>query len=280
MKRIVVALAVLLVGALFVINEAEAARRIGGGRSVGAQRDSVTNRQATPPAAAPAAPSAANPAAAAPRPGMSRWLAPLAGLAAGLGLAYLFGDQLGSIMMGLLIVMAVVVGISMLMRMRRGGLQPAAAGGANTRYGGFDRAPEPAVTNRTAAAPVASSVPAAFDTDGFLKSAKQAFIGLQSANDRGDLAALREMTTDEMFAAIKKEIDARGGAAQAVEVVTLNADLIEAVTERDMHWASVRFSGALREEGAGVPEKFEEVWNLQKPLAGGGWVLAGIQQLH
>lgn len=291
MKHIFIALAAVVMSLVLTIGEAEAAKRIGGGRSVGTQRDTVTNRQATPPAAAPAAPTATNPAAAQPRTGMSRWLGPLAGLAAGLGLAYLFGDHLGGIMMGLLIVLAVVIGFAMLMRMlgRRNGPQPAAAGAGaagNATFNGLGREPyqaprAPSSLPVSAAAPAASSVPANFDTAGFLASAKQAFLSLQSANDRGDLEALREMTTDDMFATIKREIESRGNASQAVEVVTLNADLIEATTERDLHWASVRFSGALREEGAGVPEKFEEVWNLQKPAAGaGGWVLAGIQQLN
>lgn len=285
MKRILIVLAAIAVGAALSIGDAEAARRIGGGKSVGSQRDSVTNRQATPPAAA--APAAAGAAAAAARPGMSRWLAPLAGLAAGLGLAYLLGDHLGSVMMGILIVLAVVIGIGLLMRAlgRRNGLQPAAAGagsGGNSQFTGMggNRAPSAAPSMPVGAAPVASSVPAQFDTEQFLVSAKQAFISLQSANDRGDIDALREMTTDGMFSVIKQEIDARGGAAHQIEVVTLNAEMIEAVTERGTHWASVRFSGALREDGAGVPEKFEEVWNLQKPATGdGGWVLAGIQQL-
>jgi predicted lipid-binding transport protein (Tim44 family) len=47
-----------------------------------------------------------------------------------------------------------------------------------------------------------------------------------------------------------------------------------------MHWASVRFSGLLREESGGAPQSFAEVWNLQKAARGdSGWLLAGIQQL-
>src|SRR4051794_11994513 len=82
-----------------VMTDADA-RRMGGGRSLGAQRSVVPQRTqpATPPTAAtPTAPAAVAPAAAAPaaataaaRPsGASRWLAPLAGLAAGLGIAAL-----------------------------------------------------------------------------------------------------------------------------------------------------------------------------------------------
>ena len=67
------------------------AARLGGGRSMGAQRSSITPNksvQQTPPSkAAPAAPAAA-PAA----PAGNRWLGPIAGLAAGMGLGYLLGQ--------------------------------------------------------------------------------------------------------------------------------------------------------------------------------------------
>ena len=72
-----------------MLQDAEAAR-LGGGRSMGAQRSSVApNRsvQPTPPSkAAPTAP------AAAPQPAGNRWLGPIAGLAAGLGLGWLLGQ--------------------------------------------------------------------------------------------------------------------------------------------------------------------------------------------
>jgi predicted lipid-binding transport protein (Tim44 family) len=48
-----------------------------------------------------------------------------------------------------------------------------------------------------------------------------------------------------------------------------------------VHWASVRFSGTVREAAGGAPEAFTEVWNLVKPRDGSsGWLLAGIQQMH
>ena len=47
------------------------------------------------------------------------------------------------------------------------------------------------------------------------------------------------------------------------------------------HWASVRFSGTVREAPRREPESFAEVWNLVKPADGSsGWLLAGIQQMH
>ena len=86
---------------------------------------------------------------------------------------------------------------------------------------------------------------------------------------------------DELFEELKKDVAARGGAKQQTDVMALNADLLEVATEADKHWASVRFSGTLRESPGDAPQGFEEVWNLAKPVSGpGGWQLAGIQQMH
>ncbi len=117
---------------------AEAARRMGGGKSIGQQSNQVTKRDAAPqtPAApaqnaapANAAKPAAAPAAAAPK---RPWGAMLGGLAAGLGLAWLasslgMGEAFGNILMALLIGVAVIAVIGMVMRARRGGA--AQAGG-------------------------------------------------------------------------------------------------------------------------------------------------------
>ncbi len=110
---------------------AEAARRLGGGKSIGQQSSNVTQREAVRPQApaAPtqqAAPAVANkptpaPAAAAPK---KPWGAMLGGLAAGLGLAWLahslgFGEAFGNVLMVLLLAVAVMAVIGMVMRSRR-----------------------------------------------------------------------------------------------------------------------------------------------------------------
>src|SRR5512139_2935418 len=102
----ILAVAALAVAALMISDLADA-KRLGGGRSLGAQRSMTPQSPApTPPSAVapgaasnpvmPAQPGAgmaksATPAAAAPaaKSGMSKWLGPIAGLAAGLGLAAL-----------------------------------------------------------------------------------------------------------------------------------------------------------------------------------------------
>jgi predicted lipid-binding transport protein (Tim44 family) len=127
----------------------------------------------------------------------------------------------------------------------------------------------------------AASIPEGFDVAGFLKGAKLNYMRLQIANDQGNLEELREFTSDELFEELKRDVQARGGARQQTDVLALNADLLEVVTEGDKHWASIRFSGTLRESPGESPQGFEEVWNLAKPVSGaGGWQLAGIQQMH
>jgi predicted lipid-binding transport protein (Tim44 family) len=127
---------------------------------------------------------------------------------------------------------------------------------------------------------VESSVPADFDAPAFLRVAKLNFVRLQTANDARNLDDIREFTTPEMFAEVKLQMDERGPAAQRTDVVQLDAELIEAVTEGPQHVVSVRFSGLLREEADAAAAPFDEVWVLTKPVTGErGWVIAGIQQV-
>jgi predicted lipid-binding transport protein (Tim44 family) len=283
-----VAFAAFLALGLMVQN-ADAAR-LGGGRSIGAQRSSVApsrSAQPTPPSqAAPAAPAASPTPAAAPQPAGNRWLGPVAGLAAGLGLGYLFGhggmgDMLGSLLMMALAGFALVFVWRLLTRPK---------GEANMRLAGMGNesaaVPPPSLAPVTAAAPVSGAqlqpnIPAGFDTDGFLRQAKLNFVKLQAVHDSGKLSELREFTTDSMFESLKQDLLQHGAVGQQTDVVTLDADLLEALTEGDTHWASVRFSGMIRDNANAQPESFQEIWNLAKPVSGtSGWVLAGIQQIQ
>src|SRR5690606_10181306 len=105
------------------------------------------------------------------------------------------------------------------------------------------------------------------------------FVRLQAVFDAADLNDLREFTTPEAYAELALQIRERGNAANRTDVVTLDAKLIGIESTANEHVASVRFSGMIREEVDGEAQPFDEVWNLVKPVAGGGWVLAGIQQL-
>ncbi len=272
--------AVLCTG--MVMEQAEA-RRLGGARSLGAQRQMAPQKPAQQQQAGQQQNAAAPAAAPTARPGMGRWLAPLAGLAAGLGLAALFGEQMGSLLVAMLIAAVVFFAIRALLRGMGGGQQQR----QRMQYAGPDRDPvaaPPAATFGGGGAMRAQeptpAVPAGFDSETFLREAKRQFVALQAANDKGDAESIRDFVTDELYAELKRELDERQGAAQRTDVVTLEARLEEVTTEGLVHWASIRFSGMLREEGDSAPTRFEELWHLQKPATGNsGWLLAGIQQV-
>lgn len=252
------------------------ARRLGGARSLGAQR------QLAAPQKPAAAPQQAQTPAQAPPAGMSRWLAPLAALAAGLGLAALFGAQAGTLIVALLLAVAAVLLVRLVVR----SLLPGAAPRSDpVQYAGLghETVAAPPPSQLPALSPVAGvgrSVPAGFDVTGFLRQARQNFIALQEAHDRGDLEAIRNFVTEEMFAALARDAAAQRASGGRTDVVTLDANLLEVTTEAGTHWASIRFSGMLREERDGAPMPFEEIWNLRKPEKGrSGWLLAGIEQV-
>ena len=274
-------------GGLYVA-DADAAR-VGGGRSMGMQRSVTpppkTAPQQATPAAAPAA-AAGQPAAAG-----NRWLGPIAGLAAGLGLGWLISQGAFSGAMGG-IILALLGGLVLFALLRVYSRRNAAA--QPMQYAGLGQQPArmPSATPGTdfggarqplaalqAAAP-APNVPAGFDVAGFVKQAKINFLRLQEANDRGDLDTLRDVCNDEMFASLQADIAARKHAPQHIEIEALDAALLEVVTEGDKHLASLSFSGSSRDDTGAAPQQFQEIWHLQKPVSGGsGWQLAGIQQV-
>ena len=132
-------------------------------------------------------------------------------------------------------------------------------------------------------------IPAGFDTVGFLAGAKAHFVNLQAAWDKADVTTLKTMLTEDMLAEIRTQIAERDAAAPAgtvhrTEVIAVEAQLLgieelPAGINAAHYMASVEFSGVIREEAGLAPEPFKEVWNLTKPVAGGGWLVAGIQAL-
>ena len=138
-------MAVVLVGAFTF--EAEA-RRLGGGKSMGRQSSNVTQRQATPPAAAPGNPSQSAATAGAAGAGTAAagaaarkpWGAMVGGLAAGLGLAWLahslgLGPAFANFLLFMLLGVVILAVIGMIRRSRAGaqgqGLAYQGAGAAN-----------------------------------------------------------------------------------------------------------------------------------------------------
>ncbi|MFT4991592.1 MAG: hypothetical protein ACI9LD_000782, partial [Polaromonas sp.] len=132
MKHLLSILALIFtIGLSTVAMDAEAAKRMGSGKSMGTQRQAS---QGTAPAAAAA------PAASAPS---RSWMGPVAGLAAGLGLAALashlgFGDELASMVMMGLLAAAIMVAIGFVMRKRAAAQKPNITGPGGLQYAHLD----------------------------------------------------------------------------------------------------------------------------------------------
>jgi predicted lipid-binding transport protein (Tim44 family) len=274
MNKSLILFAALISLSALVVDTADA-RRLGGGASVGKQR----SIQAAPAPTPQPAPSAAPAPIQQPQPaGASRWLGPLAGLALGAGLASLFmghgfGGVLGTILMFALAAFAIMFVLRMLRSQPPS--RPLQYAGAGTTG-----AP-PELTNNFGGGATLAAVPRfpqGFNADEFAHHAKLNFTRLQAANDQRDIAALKDFMTPALFAEISTELNKRDG-AQQTDVVTIDAEVLEVVTEGANYVASVRFSGMLRESSDGAAESFVETWHLEKPLDGStGWLLAGIQQ--
>lgn len=258
---------------LVTAHDAEA-RRFGGGSSIGKQR------QMSP---APAKPAQAP--AAAPAPAGNKWLGPLAGLAAGGLLASMFmGGGLGAGMGNILMILALAAGVFFIFRMLK---KPQSR---PVQYAGHtERSAMPDMAAPTgSAAPVATigsasargTRPDWFEDEPFLREAKKQFLRLQDANDRGDINDIREFVTPEMYAEISMQIQERNGQPNKTEVVTLNAEIADVVTENDTVTASVRYSGMIREEANAPAVAFDEIWHIQKSLSqpNATWFISGIQQ--
>jgi predicted lipid-binding transport protein (Tim44 family) len=273
--------------------------------------NNYNTQRPAPPAAAPA------PAGVQPRQ-PSRWGGIAGGLLGGLALGALFSHLgmgglaggMGGMLMSLLTIALVVMAAMALIRMFRGnkGPQPMPAGGYNSGFpqGGFPQQNQPYARNdepayapeigsrvgqtagnasgfqsqATGSAAAPWGVPAGFDAQSFLRNAKTYFIRLQAAWDKADIDDIREFTTPEMFAEIRMQLQERGASPNNTDVVQIDADLMGVETMGNEYMASVKFSGMIREARDALAEPFHEVWNLTKPVSGGGWVLAGIQQLN
>jgi predicted lipid-binding transport protein (Tim44 family) len=314
MKSLILALGVAIASVGLMPDPAEA-RRFGGGGAAGLKRTMPPRTpDATPGKPAQAAPTPPNAAAAATQPKRS-WMGPIAGLAAGLGLAALMshlglGEEFANILMMALLAVAAFIAVRMLMRR----FAPAAAqrpqpSSQNLQFAGAGGASAgaPAATTTTATAPAglasgsgsawgpgavaapysaaasfaqqAPVLPAGFDAAAFERIAKMIFVRMQAANDSADLNDLRAFTTPEMFASVRLDLQERGASTQTTDVVKVDAEIVDFANEADRQVVSVRFHGLIQEDKGQPAGPFDEIWHLVRPTDGSReWAIAGIQQ--
>ena len=259
------------------------AARFGGGKSMGSA-PSHQSRQATPttPAAAPTA--AGRPAAS----GASRWLGPLAGIAAGGLLASMFmGDGFQGMQIFDILIMAVIAFLIFRFiaarRRKQQGEQMATAAGPMTYQ--RENAQQPAQNSifggsgaAAAAAPVINA-PAWFNETRFLEAARSHFQSLQQHWDANEMDKIEEFVTPQMLAFLKKERAELGDNFQSTYIDNLTVQLDGLDDRADKTIATLTFNGVSKNSRFDQGEVFSESWNMERPQGDNQpWLVAGIRQ--
>jgi predicted lipid-binding transport protein (Tim44 family) len=119
-----------------------------------------------------------------------------------------------------------------------------------------------------------------FDEAAFLEGAKGAFRMLQSAWDAGDQAEIRRMTTDKVFAEIKRDLENQS-TSNYTEIMSLNAQVLSARQVDNELQIQVLFDANIHELPESITSNVEELWHFIRPANNHGsmWFLDGIQQV-
>jgi len=124
-------------------------------------------------------------------------------------------------------------------------------------------------------------IPAGFDEADFLAGAKGAFKDLQKAWDNHELAEIRGLTTDKVFAEIQEQLKDLTEKNQT-DVLKIDAELLS-IREIDNELeAVVLFDAVIREVVNKQAQHVQEVWHFikSKNSMQPKWYLDGIQQLE
>ncbi|MCB5195792.1 Tim44 domain-containing protein [Deefgea salmonis] len=298
---------VMMSTALFTANMAEA-KRVGGGRSGGMQRQAApapqrnNMQQQQAPRQQQAAPAQQKSG------GMGMMGGVLGGLAAGSLLGYMFGNSGnasgsaqgdGGIPWGTLLLLGALTAGGVMWMRRRQQAQAQAVQPNAMNYAGMSPMPAaptaPVEQDRMfrigegAAAPTAAwggaaplntapitRLPDGTEVAAFLRQARASFMHMQSLNSPSQAEEMRRYMTPELFADLKNEI---GSNSDVAEFPELNLQVLEAVNEGGRMVASVEFSGTVSESLHAAPVAFREIWHFVRPIDGDPrWLLAGIQQ--
>ena len=147
-----------------------------------------------------------------------------------------------------------------------------------------------AVSGGEAFRPTPGIIPKGFDSAGFSEGAAAAYRRLQHAWDAGDLADLRQFTTDKVFGELQDQIRARSG-ENRTELLKVECELLEVREAGANTEATVLFDVLMREidaesvigddSDAKLVTSVREVWHFTRPTrsAQPTWFLDGIQQI-
>lgn len=270
----------LMVG--LTVPDAEA-RRLGGGKSFGAapmHKSQPAQRQQAPQQQATPRNQQANPAAAS---GASRWLGPLAGIAAGGLLAsMLFGDGFQGLQLFDILIFGLLAFVLFKLFSRRNApamqRQPHPAGGPVPAPQQQPVWPSQSASAQPAAAPVTMDAPAWFDADSFLKGAEEHFYTLQRHWRDNDVAGMAEYLDPALLQQMLAERSANPPSSNGfVEQLEARLEGIEQREGRTI--ATVGFTGVDREFPTDEGEHFDESWRLERADGNNQpWIICGIRQ--
>jgi predicted lipid-binding transport protein (Tim44 family) len=256
------------------------AKRFGGGKSFGSAPSHQTRQAPQQTQAAPNQAGRQTPAAAS---GASRWLGPLAGLAAGGLLASMFmGDGFEGIQfMDILIFGVIAFLLFRFLAARRRQQQPAMAGHApmqrdmpqqpSTSIFGGSAAP-------VAAAPVINA-PAWFNEQSFIAAAREHFLSLQQHWDANEMDKISEFVTPQLLGFLKQERAEIGDAYQSTYIDDLQIQLDGVDDDAEKTTATLTFTGTAKTSRFDQGEPFSESWRMERAQGENQpWLVAGIRQ--
>ncbi len=277
MQRVLSIFMALCISLTFAL-DATAAKRFGGGKSFGSAPSHQT-RQA--PQQTQAAPTQAGKTAAAPS-GASRWLGPLAGLAAGGLLASMFmGDGFEGIQfMDILIFGLIAFLLFRFLAARRRQQQPAMAGHAPMQR---EMPQQPTSIFGGSAAPIAAApvinAPAWFNEQNFVAAAREHFLALQQHWDANEMDKIAEFVTPQLLGFLKQERAEIGDAYQSTYIDDLQIQLEGVDDNAEKTVATLTFSGVAKTSRFDQGEAFSESWRMERAQGENQpWLVAGIRQ--
>ena len=303
---------------LFSVAQVAEAKRFGAGKSFGYSKQIAPKQYNTAPKAAPAKPVANAGTASKPASGASKWLGPLAGLAAGgLLAAMLFGDGFEGLQLFDILLFALIAFVLFKLFARKAqnrnqtSYQPVYAEQHTERH--VERqdnlnAEQAAYRQTHETSPASSSssgsiigadlddgigqgvsanaqylneIPAWFDEQGFVEGAKSHFMSLQKAWDNVDLTEIESYCTPELFSALQQELRGVQAGDNQTVVDTLDAEIAAMAVDGEYFVVSIRFSGFIQEEAVKGAHAFNEIWHIRRLASDeGNWQVAGIQQTN
>ncbi|WP_313506249.1 Tim44 domain-containing protein [Stutzerimonas kunmingensis] len=256
------------------------AKRFGGGKSFGSAPSHQTRQAPQQTQAAPNQAGRQTPAAAS---GASRWLGPLAGLAAGGLLASMFmGDGFEGIQfMDILIFGLIAFLLFRFLAARRRQQQPAMAGHAPMQRD-MPQQPSTSIFGGSAAPVAATPVinaPAWFNEQSFVAAAREHFLSLQQHWDANEMDKISEFVTPQLLSFLKQERAEIGDAYQSTYIDDLQIQLDGVDDDAEKTTATLTFTGTAKTSRFDQGEPFSESWRMERAQGENQpWLVAGIRQ--